>query len=111
MTLQPMWLGGSVRLDFVRNTEGEGEDVPLRVGFGLIGADDAGFDQTRDKSVITGELNEVAVMKQVQAAVTDMSEVKLMAEQHECGASGSHPNQFRVLTCLLLNLMVTLAKS
>src|SRR5258708_1343439 len=49
------WLYRRIRGDAGARSQGGGEDVPLRMGFGLLGADDAVVDQTGDVGVVMSQ--------------------------------------------------------
>src|SRR6202007_2533191 len=94
---------GPVDCDFPSRAQGTGEDVALGMAFGVLGADQAAFYQPAHVGVIAREAADFVLANQVEAAIADMGEIELMAEQNQSGTGGSHPLKNRMLFGVIQN--------
>jgi len=94
---------GSVGRKDSSGAERSGEDVTLRVGVGVFGTHDAGFNQPADVGMIASEAGNIFVANVIEAAVADVSEVELMADDGESGAGGAHSVKLGLVDGVALN--------
>jgi len=96
----------SVRNDIASGAEGRGKNVALRVRLGVFGANDAALDQAADVRMIAGEAGDGFSANQVEAAIADMGEMELAADDGERGACGSHAVELWMLLGKTLNVLM-----
>src|SRR6266849_6783118 len=79
------------------------QDMPLRVGFGLLSPDDAVVDQTGHVRVIVGKAGNRGAADQIQPTVSDVRIIKPVVEQSNRSAGSPHPMEVGVFTGVVLN--------
>src|SRR5260370_41250388 len=57
---------------------------------GIFGEDDAAFHEPADVGMIASQTQDACAAHQVQAAVSDVRKIKLMAAEDQGGAGGAH---------------------
>src|SRR5258708_34151075 len=79
-----------------------GEDVALRVLFGIFGAHDAAFHEPAHVRVIASQTQDARATHQIQAAVSDVRKIKPMAAEYQGGTRGAHAMKGGVPLCIVL---------
>jgi len=100
----------NVRNDIAAGAQGGGKNVTLRVGLGVFGTNDAALDQTADIRMIAGEAGDGFSANQIEAAIADMGEMELAADDGERGAGGSHAVELGMLLSETLNVLMSRLK-
>ena len=73
------WLGEGLGREFGSGAESGGEDVSLRMVLRFFGTQDTGFNEAPDVGMIVGETLDGAFAEQIEAAIADVGDKKLMA--------------------------------
>ena len=81
--------------------------MALGVLLGILGADDAAFDQPADVGVIASQAPDAGTTNQIEAAVSDVGKIKLATAHDECGAGGAHAMKGGMLLGKFLNAGVS----
>src|ERR1700722_18696709 len=77
---------------------------------GILGADDAAFHQPAHVGMIAGETQDARAADEIEAAVSDVREIKLPVADDESSAGGTHPLEWGILLGILLNAGVSRVK-
>src|SRR6185312_6375828 len=86
--------------------QGPGQQGPLRVAAGLLGADPALVDEHLDVRVVLGDLGELTIAQQIGPRVTDVDHAQLAAGEEGRRERGAHPLQLRVGVHCVAELLV-----
>ena len=97
---------GRIRKEFPAGAERGCEDVTLGMRFGVFGTNNAGFDEPSYVRVVAREALGGLAADQVQTAVADVREKKLVIDDCESGAGGPHTTELRMLETVALDSIV-----
>jgi len=87
-------------------TERCGQYVSLRMRLGVLGTDDAAFDETSDIGVVARKTRDGVGTHKIETAVANVREVEMVIDERKRGAGGTHAMELRVLECIALNGLV-----
>jgi len=104
------WFCRGVRHDGVADAYGSDQHVFLRMIFRIFGTYYALLNKARYQRVIVGELAKIALVQEVEAAVSDVCIIKMRSNQREGGQGRAHSAKKRILKCVLLTRMLASAK-
>jgi hypothetical protein len=85
--------------------------VTLRVPFGFIRVENAGFDQSSNVGMVASKARDGIVSHQIKPAVAYMNEVRLKIVERQSGTGCAHAVKFRMRVCELANSFMCLAKA
>jgi len=83
----------------------------LRMIFRIFGTYYALLNKARYQRVIVGELAKIALVQEVEAAVSDVCIIKMRSNQREGGQGRAHSAKKRILKCVLLDADVGLREA